>query len=63
MFLFDTGLFQRMLGLNIADILLANDFKTVNRGALAEFFIGLEIVKASSCYFKSCRGGKQRIEN
>jgi predicted AAA+ superfamily ATPase len=50
MFLFDTGLFQRMLGLNMADILLAGDFKAVNRGALAEIFVGLEIVKASSCY-------------
>jgi predicted AAA+ superfamily ATPase len=50
MFLFDTGLFQRMLGLNISDILLPNDFKTVNRGALAEIFVALEIVKASSCY-------------
>lgn len=50
MFLFDTGLFQRMLGLNISDILLSKDFKTINRGALAEMFVALEIVKASSCY-------------
>ena len=50
MFLFDTGLFQQMLGLNISDILFSNDFKTVNRGALAEIFVALEIVKASSCY-------------
>ncbi|MCL2511831.1 MAG: AAA family ATPase [Bacteroidales bacterium] len=50
MFLFDTGLFQRMLGLNVSDILLSKDFKTVNRGALAEMFVALEIVKTSSCY-------------
>ena len=50
MFLLDTGLFQRTSGLNIADILLSNDFKTVNRGALAELSVALEIVKASSCY-------------
>jgi predicted AAA+ superfamily ATPase len=50
MFLFDTGLFQQMAGLNVADILLSNNFKTVNRGALAELFVGLEIIKASSCY-------------
>jgi predicted AAA+ superfamily ATPase len=50
MCLFDTGLFQRILGLNISDILLTNDFKTVNRGALAEIFVGLELVKAASCY-------------
>ena len=50
MFLFDTGLFQRVLDLNMSDILLSNDFKTINRGALAEIFVALEIVKASSCY-------------
>ena len=50
MFLFDTGLFQRMLGLDVSDILLSNDFKSINRGALAEIFVALEIVKASSCY-------------
>ena len=50
MFLFDTGLFQRILNLNISDILLSNDFKTINRGALAEIFVALEITKASSCY-------------
>jgi predicted AAA+ superfamily ATPase len=49
MFMFDTGLFQRLLGLNVAEILLSNDFKTVNRGALAEIFVGLELIKASSC--------------
>jgi predicted AAA+ superfamily ATPase len=51
MFLFDTGLFQRILGLNISDILLSDDFKTINRGALAEIFVGLELVKASSCHY------------
>jgi len=50
MFLFDTGLFQRMLGLNVSEILLSDDFKTINRGALAEIFVALEMVKASSCY-------------
>ncbi|GHT28844.1 ATPase [Bacteroidia bacterium] len=50
MFLFDTGLFQRILELNISNILLADDFKTVNRGALAEIFVALELVKAASCY-------------
>jgi predicted AAA+ superfamily ATPase len=50
MFMFDTGLFQRMLGLNMSDILLSNDFKIINRGAMAEIFVALEIIKASSCY-------------
>ena len=52
MFLFDTGLFQRALGLEIAQIFENNDFKTVNRGALAEIFVGLELVKNAFCYSK-----------
>jgi predicted AAA+ superfamily ATPase len=52
MFLFDTGLFQQALGLDISQIFVTNDFKTVNRGALAEIFVGLELVKNSSCYSK-----------
>lgn len=50
MILCDTGLFLRILDLNTATILLSNDFKTVNRGALAEIAAGLELLKASSCY-------------
>jgi predicted AAA+ superfamily ATPase len=53
MFLFDTGLFQQILGLNVSDILLSNDFKTINRGALAEVFVALEIVKVMSCHLPS----------
>jgi predicted AAA+ superfamily ATPase len=49
MFMFDTGLYQCLLGLNVAEILLSNDFKTVNRGALAEIFVGLELIKSSPC--------------
>jgi len=50
MFLFDTGLFQQALKLDISQIFVTNDFKTINRGALAEIFVGLELVKKSSCY-------------
>ena len=50
MILLDTGLLQRILGLNISEILLAEDIKLINRGAIAETFIGTELVKASSCY-------------
>ena len=50
MFLFDTGLFQRVLGLDMAQIFVTNDFKTVNRGAIAELFVGLELIKNSSCF-------------
>ncbi|MGM9708236.1 MAG: ATP-binding protein [Prevotella sp.] len=48
--LMDTGLLQRILGLNLQDILMSDDLKMVNRGALAETFTGCELVKASSPY-------------
>ncbi|MGN0049475.1 MAG: ATP-binding protein [Bacteroides sp.] len=48
--LMDTGLLQRILHLNLQDILLSDDLKMVNRGALAETFVGCELVKASSPY-------------
>jgi len=46
----DTGLFQRVLNLDVAQILISSDFQTINRGAIAEIFVGLELVKGSSCY-------------
>ena len=46
----DTGLFQRVLGLDTTHLLLSNDFKIVNRGAIAEIFVGLELLKSASCY-------------
>ena len=45
----DTGLFLHTLGLR-SEILPAVDFSAVNRGSLAEIFVGLEFLKAASCY-------------
>jgi predicted AAA+ superfamily ATPase len=45
----DTGVFLQTLGLR-SEILPAEDFTAVNRGALAEVFTGLELIKAASCY-------------
>ena len=50
LFLLDTGIFQRSLGLQLSDILLNNDFDAINKGGIAEMFAGLEMLKASSCY-------------
>jgi predicted AAA+ superfamily ATPase len=50
MLLLDTGIFQRLLGLNIADILFENDFDVINKGSIAEQFVGLELLKSFSCY-------------
>jgi predicted AAA+ superfamily ATPase len=47
---FDTGIYQRILNLNISDILLSNDFDTINKGAVAEIFAGCELKKNASCY-------------
>ena len=46
----DTGLLQRMLQLDLTDVLLSADLKLINRGALAETFVGTELVKARSPY-------------
>jgi predicted AAA+ superfamily ATPase len=48
--LFDTGLYQRILNLDISGILLSNDFDTVNEGAVAEIFIACELKKHASPY-------------
>jgi uncharacterized protein len=48
--LIDTGIFQRLLGLNIADLLLENDLDLINKGAIAEQYVGLELLKSVSCY-------------
>jgi len=45
----DTGIFLHTLGLR-SEILPAADFSAVNRGALAEIFTGLELIKSASCY-------------
>ena len=50
MFLFDTGLFQQVLGLDMSQIFVTDDFKTINRGTIAELFVGLELLKSASCY-------------
>lgn len=50
MLLFDTGIFQRLLGLPIADLLFEDDFKAVNKGKIAELHVGLELLKSASCY-------------
>ena len=47
---FDTGIYQRILNLNISDVLLSNDFDTINKGAVAEIFVGCELKKNASCF-------------
>jgi len=50
MLLLDTGIFQRLLGLPLADLLVRDDFASINKGNIAELFVGLELLKSCSCY-------------
>ena len=50
MILLDTGLLQRILNLDISGILSSDELQVVNRGAVAEVFVGTELVKSASCY-------------
>ena len=52
MLLLDTGIFQRLMQLDISELLFSDDFRLVNKGGIAEQFIGLEIIKNSSCYLQ-----------
>lgn len=46
----DTGIFQRLLGLKISEILFENNFDVINKGYIAELFVGLELLKSGSFY-------------
>jgi len=48
----DTGIFLHVLGIDMSKLLITNDFKTVNQGALAEIFCGLELLKNGGTYAK-----------
>lgn len=50
MLVYDTGIFQRLMGLDLADFLLSKNFDAINKGHVAEQFVGLELIKAGSCY-------------
>lgn len=44
---FDSGIYQRILGLELSDLMLNNDFESINKGSIAELFVGLELMKVS----------------
>ncbi|MCP5048323.1 MAG: ATP-binding protein [bacterium] len=41
---YDTGIYQRLLGLNLSDYILTDFSSLVNRGGLAEIYVGLELL-------------------
>ena len=42
---FDTGIMQRTLKLDISKLLLGETLQQINKGSIAEMFVGLEIIK------------------
>ncbi|MCL2277413.1 MAG: ATP-binding protein [Treponema sp.] len=48
----DTGIFLHILGIDKSEILLSDNFKTINQGALAEIFAGLELLKSGRTHAK-----------
>jgi len=43
----DTGIYQRFLRLDLRQLLAAESIAQINKGALAELFVGLEILKSA----------------
>jgi predicted AAA+ superfamily ATPase len=50
MLLLDTGLVLRLARLDIKSIITSSDTEFINKGNIAELFVGLEILKAESPY-------------
>lgn len=48
--IFDTGIYQRILGLDVASLLLKDDIEVINKGNIAELFVGLELLKSNDSY-------------
>lgn len=48
--IFDTGLYLRLSGLDISNIFLFSENELLNKGALAEIFCGLELIKYQSSF-------------
>jgi len=44
----DTGIYQRFLRLDLANFLLNEKLEQINKGALAEMFVGIELVKSKN---------------
>ena len=46
--IFDTGIYQRFLRLDMTNLLLEEKMEQINKGALAEMFVGTELVKSQN---------------
>ncbi len=45
--IYDTGIFQRILGLDIGQLLMEDEYPLVNKGNIAELCVGIELIKSS----------------
>ncbi|MBU1717971.1 MAG: AAA family ATPase [Bacteroidetes bacterium] len=52
MVMIDTGIAHRLAGLDIKSFLSSDSVEFVNKGGIAEMFVGLEILKTNSAYEK-----------
>jgi predicted AAA+ superfamily ATPase len=50
--IFDSGIYQRLLGLDIAELLIKDDFSTINKGNIAELTVGLELLKSEEPFVR-----------
>ncbi len=48
----DNGIFQQLAGLRLSELLIANNIDMLNKGNIAEAFVGTEMIKYSSAYEK-----------
>ena len=46
--LFDTGIFQRYLNLDLSELFLNTEISLINKGVIAELYAGLELMKNQS---------------
>lgn len=46
--LFDCGIYQRLLGLDLSEHMISDWVQLIHKGSLAEIFVGLELIKNSS---------------
>jgi predicted AAA+ superfamily ATPase len=51
--LHDTGIFQQIAGLRLSDTIIANHIDMMNKGNLAETFVGVEMLKYGNPFKKS----------
>ena len=49
----DVGVYQRMLGLDLSELLVADEIDLVNKGDLAELYVGMELIASISPLLKA----------